>query len=95
MVGREGGVASRALELAVVTTMLDPQLAHRLLQRAATHRGVSLVWVDAGTWSGRATARDPELARLQAAGCAVAVLRRGDDLRTVLGAPRLARVAGG
>jgi uncharacterized protein (DUF58 family) len=95
MVGREGGVASRALELAVVTTMLDPQLAHRLLQRAATHRGVSLVWVDAGSWSGRATARDPELARLQAAGCAVAVLRRGDDLRTVLGAPPLARVAGG
>ena len=92
MVGREGGVASRALELAVVTTMLDPQLAHRLLQRAATHRGVSLVWVDAASSSGRADRSRPR-ARPAPGG---RLRRRGAPPRRrpaprVLGAPRLAR----
>ena len=95
MIVREGGVVARSLELALVTTRLEPRLADRLVQRATTHRGVSLVWVDAASFAGTPTARQPELARLQAAGCAVAVIRRGDDLRTVLGAPRMERVAGG
>ena len=96
MIAREGGVVARSLELAVVTTRLDPRLADRLVQRATTHRGVSLVWVDPSSFAGRpAAGRDSELARLQAAGCAVAVVRRGDDLRTVLGAPRVERVAHG
>ena len=95
MIVREGGIVARSLELALVTTRLEPRLADRLVQRATTHRGVSLVWVDAASYAGAPTARQPELARLQAAGCAVAVIRRGDDLRTVLGAPRQERVAGG
>ena len=95
MIVREGGIVARSLELALVTTRLEPRLADRLVQRATTHRGVSLVWVDAASYAGAPTARQPELARLQAAGCAVAVIRRGDDLRTVLGAPRMERVAGG
>jgi ABC-type branched-subunit amino acid transport system substrate-binding protein len=95
MIAREGGVVARSLELAVVTTRLEPRLADRLVQRATTHRGVSLVWVDAASFAARPTSRERELARLQAAGCAVAVVRRGDDLRTVLGAPRLERVAHG
>ena len=96
MVAREGGVVSRSLELAVVSTRLDPRLADRLVQRATTHHGVSLVLVDAASFAGRAAVgRDPELARLQSAGCAVAVVRRGDDLRTVLGAPSLERTAHG
>ena len=95
MIVREGGVVARSLELALVTTRLEPRLADRLVQRATTHRGVSLVWVDAASYAGAPTERQPELARLQAAGCAVAVIRRGDDLRTVLGAPRMERVAGG
>jgi uncharacterized protein (DUF58 family) len=96
MIAREGGVVARSLELAVVTTRLDARLADRLVHRATTHHGVSLVLVDAASFGGRSgPARDPELARLQAAGCAVAVVRRGDDLRTVLGAPRLERAAHG
>jgi uncharacterized protein (DUF58 family) len=95
MIVREGGVVARSLELALVTTRLEPRLADRLVQRAITHRGVSLVWVDAGSFAGAPADRGPELARLQAAGCAVAVLRQGDDLRTALGAPRLERAAGG
>jgi len=95
IVAREGGVVSRSLELAVVTTRLDPRLAERLVQRATTHHGVSLVLVDSASFAGAPSARRPELARLQAAGCAVAVVRRGDDLRSVLGAPLLQRAAGG
>jgi uncharacterized protein (DUF58 family) len=95
LVGRDGGLVSRALELVVVTARLDPRLAERLAQRAVSHRGVSLVWIDAATFAGRAGRSEPSLLRLQAAGVAVAVVRRGDDLRAALGAPRLERAAGG
>ena len=95
MIVREGGVVARSLELALVTTRLEPRLTDRLVQRATTHRGVSLVWVDGGSFAGRPATREPELARLQAAGCAVAVIRKGDDLRTALGAQRLERAAHG
>jgi hypothetical protein len=53
------------------------------------------VWIDAPSFVGRPTQRDPALLRLQAAGVAVAVVRYGDDLRAALGAPRLERVARG
>lgn len=95
LVARDGGLVSRALELAVVTARLDPRLADRLAQRAASHRGVSLVWIDAATFAGRPARTEPSLLRLRAAGVAVAVVRRGDDLRTVLGAPRVERIAHG
>jgi uncharacterized protein (DUF58 family) len=95
LVTRDGGVAARALELAIVTANLDAPLVDRLAQRAASHRGVSVVWVDAATYAGRAPRREPALLRLQAAGVAVAVVRRGYDLRAALGAPKLERAAGG
>jgi uncharacterized protein (DUF58 family) len=95
LVGREGGITAMALELVVVTARLEPRLAERLAQRATSHRGVSLVWIDAPSFVGRPTQRDPALLRLQAAGVAVAVVRYGDDLRAALGAPRLERVARG
>ena len=88
LLGREGGSAARALELVVVTSRLTPQLARKLVQRALQSHGVSLVWVDAASFAGRATKVDPELLRVQAAGVPVAVVRAGDDLRTALrGAP--------
>jgi len=87
LVGREGGLAARALELTVVTARLEPRLVDRLAQRAMTHRGISVVWVDAASFTGRPTTREPALQRLSAAGAAVAVLRRGDDLAAKLGAP--------
>ena len=95
LIGREGGVAARALELAVVTSRLDAQLAHRLAQRALSQRGVSVVWVDPGSFAGRPSERDPNLLRVAAAGAAVAVLRHGDDLRRVLEWRSPARAASG
>jgi hypothetical protein len=95
LLARDGGLVSRALELAVVTARLEQRLADLLVQRAATHRGVSLVWVDAATFAGRGPTRENGLLRLQSAGVAVAVVRSGDDLRTALGAPRLERTAHG
>jgi hypothetical protein len=55
------------------------------------------VYVDAATFAPRAAPahrREPLLLRLQAAGVAVAVVRRGDDLAAVLGAaaPKAAHV---
>ena len=79
--------AAHTSDLVVVTPRVDRPLADALLSLAPGRR-VSLVFVDPATFA-RGTAvpaREPLLLRLQAAGVAVAVLRRGDDLATVLGA---------
>jgi len=86
------GRAARAVELTVVTARLEPQVVERLVARALSHRSVSLVYVDAGSFAGRPGRTAPALLRAQAAGVPVAVLRRGDDLRAVLGAHGTARV---
>jgi uncharacterized protein (DUF58 family) len=89
LLGREGGAASRALELAVVTARLAPGLVDRLVQRALGRRGVSLVYVDAASFGSNGGGRpEPDLLRLQAAGAAVAIVRKGDDLASVLSAGR-------
>lgn len=80
----EAGVAARALELVVVTSTVDVALADRLVQRALSRRGSSLVYVSAE--------REPQLLRLQTAGVPIAVVRPGDDLAVKL-APEEARVA--
>jgi hypothetical protein len=88
LLGREGNSAVRALELAIVTARLAPGLADRLIQRALGRRAVSLVYVDAASFGPKARGRpEPDLLRLQAAGVAVAIVRRGDDLAAVLSAP--------
>jgi uncharacterized protein (DUF58 family) len=78
-----GGVAARSLELVVVTSRVDLPLADRLVQRALSRRGVSLVYVEA------VPGPAPQLLRLQAAGIPVAVVRSGDDLAAALAAPPL------
>jgi len=89
----EGGAAGRALELTVVTGSLAPKLVERLVERSLGHRHVSLVLIDSASF-GEARARSfPELLRLQSAGVAVVVLRRGDDLAAKLGAPLVAEAA--
>jgi hypothetical protein len=93
LLDRDSGPTATAEELALVTARLEPRLVDRLARRASAHHGVSLVWVDAGSWAGRPTTNDPALLRLQAAGVAVAVLRRGDDLRRVLAAPERTEAA--
>ena len=97
LLGEEASAAARALELVVVTGSLSPQLVERLVARALGHRGASLVLVDTASFSavpagGRPL---PELLRLQAAGVAVAVLRRGDDLARSLAAREPAKAAHG
>ena len=83
----ERNPAALALDLVVVTPRLDGRLVDRLVQRAQARRNTALVYVD-----GRADP-EPGLLRLQAAGVAVAVLREGDDLVAVLGAPAFVEAA--
>jgi hypothetical protein len=83
------GIASKALEVCVVTSGLTPRLADRLLQRSLTHRGTSVVFVDPTSFASEGVlpvdAR-AQVARLDHAGIPVCVLRRGDDLAGKLGA---------
>jgi uncharacterized protein (DUF58 family) len=95
LLARESGPASRALETVVVTARVSGALATRLVQRALAGQGVSVVWIDAASFAERPTKLEPELLRLQAAGVAVAVVRRGDSLTSVLGAAPSARRAHG
>jgi uncharacterized protein (DUF58 family) len=89
------GEEAHASDLVVVTTRLEPALVDAL-QRLGPGRRLTVVYVDAATFS-RDTPdlprREPLLLRLQALGVAVAVVRRGDDLATALGAaaPKAAR----
>ena len=82
----DGGVAARSLELVVVTSRVDVPLVDRLVQRALSRRGVSLVYVET------APGPQPQLLRLQAVGIPVAIVRSGEDLAAALAAPE-ARVA--
>ena len=95
LLARESGPASRALETLVVTARLSGPLATKLIQRALSGQGVSLVWVDSASFADRPTKVEPELLRLQAAGVPVAVVRRGDSLTRALGAPSVVRSAHG
>ena len=89
----EGSAPARSLELAVITASLPARLVERLVERSLGHRDVSLVLVDSASFGEAGPQRFPELLRLQAAGVAVAVVRRGDDLAAVLGAPAFAEAA--
>jgi len=82
----DGSAASRAIELTVVTARLTPDLVDRLVHRSLARHGAALVYVDAPSFANGAERRRPEpaLLRLQAAGVAIAVLRRGDDLSAAL-----------
>jgi uncharacterized protein (DUF58 family) len=80
-------VSGRTSDLVLVTAVLDRALVDTLL-RQAPGRLLTVVYVDAATFAPGARPahrREPLLLRLQAAGVAVAVVRRGDDLAAVLG----------
>jgi len=94
LLGGDRNPAGLALDLVVVTGRLDPGLAERLIQRAAARRNTAAVWVDSASFAEKPR-REPALLRLQSAGVPVAVLRRGDDLRSALGAPEFAGAAHG
>lgn len=94
----EGGPASRAVELTVVTSTLSPRLVERLAHRALGRHGASLVYVEAASFA-RETAEERlpadargQLLRLQRAGVPVIVLRRADDLAARLAADEMRAV---
>ena len=89
------GPATRALELAIVTARLEPDLVDRLVQRSLGRRKVSLVFVDPASFAGAAPRPEPALLRLQTAGILVAVIRAGDDLAERLEGQLLAGAAHG
>jgi uncharacterized protein (DUF58 family) len=92
LLSEEASRAARALEVTIVTARLPADLVERLVARVARGLAASLVYVDAASWSG-GTTPEPGLLRLQGAGVPVAVIRRGDDLASALGAGRMAEVA--
>jgi uncharacterized protein (DUF58 family) len=90
----EAGPAARAEEIAIVTASLPGRLVEQLVNQALGHRSISVVLVDSASFAGEeAQSAFPGLLRLQAAGVAVAVVRRGDDLAARLGAARAREAA--
>jgi uncharacterized protein (DUF58 family) len=84
----QAGAATHARDLAVVTAALRPALVETLISRAAARQQVSVVHVDAASFAGRrrgTVGTDAAVLRLESAGIAVAIFRRGDDLEAVLG----------
>ena len=95
----EAGVAQRALELTVVTAVLTPRLADRLLQRALARHASTLVYVDPVSFApGAMRERDAgvaaQIVRLERGGVPVAVLHRDDDLIEKLAAQRIGAAVG-
>jgi uncharacterized protein (DUF58 family) len=93
LLAEHDGPAARALELAVVTARLEPELVDRRVQRALSRRKVSLVHIDAASFNGAPRRPEPLLLRLQTAGVPVASVRAGDDLGAALGAEPVAEAA--
>ena len=99
MLADESGPAARALELTVVTANLTPRLAERLSQRVFQRHAATLVYVDPLSFAEAPPQRHDagvaaQILRLQRAGVPVAVVRRGDDLATVLGGERVGAAVG-
>jgi uncharacterized protein (DUF58 family) len=95
LLAEEGSPAARALELVVVTARVDGPLVDRLVQRSLAHRHVSVVFVDAPTFSAGAPTMEPLLLRLASSGVPVATIRHGDDLAAALGGSVPAEAAHG
>jgi uncharacterized protein (DUF58 family) len=94
MLADEAGPAGRALELTVVTASVTPRLADRLAQRVLQRHAATLVYIDPASFTATPGEQlDPGIAgqilRLERAGVPVAILRRGDDLASVLGGGQL------
>jgi uncharacterized protein (DUF58 family) len=99
MLADEGGPTGRAIDLTVVTASLSPRLVDRLLQRMMSRHAATLVYVERASFGEAASVQlDPAVAgqvlRLQRGGVPVAVLRRGDDLASILGAQPVGAAVG-
>jgi uncharacterized protein (DUF58 family) len=99
MLADEAGPAARALELTVVTASLTPRLAERLSQRVFQRHAATLVYVDPQSFADEPLPQQDagvaaQILRLERAGVPVAVVRRGDDLATVLGGQQTGAAVG-
>jgi uncharacterized protein (DUF58 family) len=83
---RTGHPVALAGELAVITAVLETRTLDRLLA-LGSRQALSVVWVDAPSFAGRATRVPAAVLRLIAVGIPVAVVRSGDDLGAALSAP--------
>jgi uncharacterized protein (DUF58 family) len=83
---RTGHPVALAGELAVITAVLETRTLDRLLA-LGSRQALSVVWVDAPSFAGRATRAPAAVLRLIAVGIPVAVVRSGDDLGAALSAP--------
>ncbi len=83
-----GADAIDAARVFVVTSVMTPALAERLLQMAGARREVAVVWVDAATFAGggMVTAAESGALRLTSAGVPVTRIRQGDDVGRALSA---------
>jgi uncharacterized protein (DUF58 family) len=83
-----GGDGVDAARIYVITSVMSPGLAERLLQLAGARREVAVVWVDAATFAGggMVTSAESAVLRLSSSGISVARVRAGDDLSAVLSA---------
>ena len=90
-----GGDAVDAARVFVVTSVMSPALAERLLQLAGARRDVAVVWVDAATFGagGMVTSAESAALRLSSSGVAVIRVRSGDDLGQALSASHQRAVA--
>ena len=88
----EDPVVERAGELVLVAGSLGPRAVEQLLMTGGRRRS-SVVLVDAASYAGRPSGPHPQLLRLAAEGVPVAVIRRGDDLSSVLGAAQARSVS--
>jgi uncharacterized protein (DUF58 family) len=91
--GMQPSLAS-AGELVLVTATCDPAAFTAALALAG-RRAVSLVWIDAASFAERPTRVEPGVLRLAAHGIPTAVVRRGDELASVLSARAFEAVARG
>ena len=91
--GAERAVTSGG-ELVIVTATVDP-VAFAAALALSGRRALSLVWIDAASFGARPTRADPGVLRLAAHGIPTAVVRKGDDLASVLSARRLEAVSRG
>ena len=89
-----GGDAVDAARVYVITSVMSPALAERLLQLAGARRDVAVVWVDAASFADGAMVTSAESAslRLSSAGVAIVRVRAGDDLGQALSARHLRTV---
>ncbi len=89
-----GGDAVDAARVYVITSVMSPALAERLLQLAGARRDVAVVWVDAASFADGAMVTSAESAalRLSSSGVALVRVRAGDDLGQALSASHLRTV---